>query len=84
MHKRHDGSDMGYASPGKKITPHKRFGNTGTQMVNTPSNIQAWGLHTPWKDATAHCDMTRQDCAWQEALTHHLMAASHRTVQGAG
>jgi hypothetical protein len=33
---------------------HVRFGNTGTQTVNTLSNIQARGLRTPEKGTTAH------------------------------
>jgi hypothetical protein len=48
---------------GKNNLLHVKFGNTDNQMVNTPLNIQAWGLHTPQKGAIAHCCMMEQGSA---------------------
>jgi hypothetical protein len=70
--------------PSKNNILHVRFGNTSTPTVNTPSNIQAWGLRIHRKGTITHCRMMGQGNTWQKALCHHLMTACHRMVQRAG
>jgi hypothetical protein len=66
--------------PGKNDLFHVKLGNAGTQTVKTPSNIQAWGLHAPWKGAIAQCVTLGQHHASQEALTPRLTIAGSRMV----
>jgi hypothetical protein len=47
--------------PDKNNLLHVRFGSAGTHTVNSPPNIQVWGLHIPQKGTTIHySDGTRQ------------------------
>jgi hypothetical protein len=36
---------------------HVKLANTGTQAVNSPPNIQAWGASHPQNGATTHCSV---------------------------
>jgi hypothetical protein len=83
MPKCHDDSAMGQASPDINDLLHVKFSSTGTEAVNSPSNIYARGLHIPQKEPPPTA-ATRQDGIWQKALSPHLAATDRRPVQRAG
>jgi hypothetical protein len=83
MSKYHDDSAMGYASPDRNDLPQVRFSSTGTEVVNSPSNIYAWEASHPSKGTTTTV-VTRQDDAWQKVLSPHLAATDRRSLQRVG
>jgi hypothetical protein len=68
--------------PCKSELLHVRFGNTGTKMINTTSNILTWGLRTPWKGATTHCGAMGHGSTRHEAMSPRLTVVDRRMVLG--